>query len=136
MFELPSRDRVEDRVRARPVAARAALAVGARIVEGDVGIVPPDALLAEPQFRRALETHVMMDELGPFEEALQDRLRPGLGQVEREAALRARRRLIIAVHEADAVAGQRLDLDDEIGRAHAELQSLMRISYAVFCLQK
>src|SRR3546814_2912470 len=24
----------------------------------------------------------------------------------------------------------------EIGRAHAELQSLMRISYAVFCLQK
>src|SRR3546814_6569345 len=97
----------------------------------------------------------MMDELGPFEEALQDRLRPGLGQVEREAALRARRRLIIAVHEADAVAGQRLDLDDV--RAHvahhrgahrpreeharseehtSELQSLMRISYAVFCLQK
>src|SRR3546814_4699937 len=71
IFELPSRDRVEDRVIARPVAARAALAVGARIVEGDVGIVPPDALLAEPQFRRALETHVMMDELGPFEEALQ-----------------------------------------------------------------
>src|SRR3546814_12263359 len=25
---------------------------------------------------------------------------------------------------------------DEIGRAHAELQSLMRISYAVFCLKK
>src|SRR3546814_10207851 len=29
--------------------------------------------------------------------------------------------------------GQRLD---QIGRAHAELQSLMRISYAVFCLKK
>src|SRR3546814_3814641 len=26
--------------------------------------------------------------------------------------------------------------DSEIGRAHAELQSLMRISYAVFCLKK
>src|SRR3546814_7570287 len=26
--------------------------------------------------------------------------------------------------------------DWEIGRAHAELQSLMRISYAVFCLKK
>src|SRR3546814_4143038 len=26
--------------------------------------------------------------------------------------------------------------DEEIGRAHAELQSLMRISYAVFCLKK
>src|SRR3546814_3399218 len=25
---------------------------------------------------------------------------------------------------------------EEIGRAHAELQSLMRISYAVFCLKK
>src|SRR3546814_3403278 len=25
---------------------------------------------------------------------------------------------------------------NEIGRAHSELQSLMRISYAVFCLQK
>src|SRR3546814_8579341 len=26
------------------------------------------------------------------------------------------------------------DKDEEIGRAHSELQSLMRISYAVFCL--
>src|SRR3546814_4717699 len=26
--------------------------------------------------------------------------------------------------------------DAEIGRAHSELQSLMRISYAVFCLKK
>src|SRR3546814_2875498 len=26
--------------------------------------------------------------------------------------------------------------EDQIGRAHAELQSLMRISYAVFCLKK
>src|SRR3546814_2313997 len=29
-----------------------------------------------------------------------------------------------------------LDADVEIGRAHVELQSLMRISYAVFCLKK
>src|SRR3546814_17343224 len=27
-------------------------------------------------------------------------------------------------------------LRDQIGRAHVELQSLMRISYAVFCLKK
>src|SRR3546814_10066536 len=27
-------------------------------------------------------------------------------------------------------------IDAEIGRAHVELQSLMRISYAVFCLKK
>src|SRR3546814_2564783 len=35
--------------------------------------------------------------------------------------------------------GRMADGDDEavqIGRAHAELQSLMRISYAVFCLKK
>src|SRR3546814_3053507 len=30
----------------------------------------------------------------------------------------------------------RLLCQPEIGRAHAELQSLMRISYAVFCLKK
>src|SRR3546814_6840294 len=29
-----------------------------------------------------------------------------------------------------------VSFDGEIGRAHAELQSLMRISYAVFCLKK
>src|SRR3546814_6089462 len=29
-----------------------------------------------------------------------------------------------------------LNKKSEIGRAHAELQSLMRISYAVFCLKK
>src|SRR3546814_8109678 len=28
------------------------------------------------------------------------------------------------------------DFNAEIGRAHSELQSLMRISYAVFCLKK
>src|SRR3546814_1726863 len=34
--------------------------------------------------------------------------------------------------QAAAAAG----LAEEIGRAHVELQSLMRISYAVFCLKK
>src|SRR3546814_2398756 len=29
-----------------------------------------------------------------------------------------------------------MERSDEIGRAHVELQSLMRISYAVFCLKK
>src|SRR3546814_4604560 len=32
--------------------------------------------------------------------------------------------------------GTRTDPPDQIGRAHAELQSLMRNSYAVFCLKK
>src|SRR3546814_4938004 len=32
--------------------------------------------------------------------------------------------------------GWRIVRGREIGRAHSELQSLMRISYAVFCLQK
>src|SRR3546814_5278836 len=34
-----------------------------------------------------------------------------------------------------ALGGDR-DLDEQIGRAQSELQSLMRISYAVFCLKK
>src|SRR3546814_9233326 len=37
----------------------------------------------------------------------------------------------LAEHE-----GNGLDVKLEIGRAHSELQSLMRISYAVFCLKK
>src|SRR3546814_10263105 len=35
-----------------------------------------------------------------------------------------------------AVISLRSEHDVEIGRAHVELQSLMRISYAVFCLKK
>src|SRR3546814_6355512 len=42
--------------------------------------------------------------------------------------------------EFDDMARPRTDLrtayGTEIGRAHSELQSLMRISYAVFCLKK
>src|SRR3546814_17648389 len=63
IFELPSRDRVEDRVIARPVAARAALAVGARLVQGDVGIVPPDRLLPGPTSRPPLSTTGMYDQV-------------------------------------------------------------------------
>src|SRR3546814_2099859 len=36
----------------------------------------------------------------------------------------------------DGEDGVRYDRRREIGRAHSELQSLMRISYAVFCLKK
>src|SRR3546814_4488663 len=48
-------------------------------------------------------------------------------------------------HDLDAVVLKRLGVEavqpgdfgqHEIGRAHVELQSLMRISYAVFCLKK
>src|SRR3546814_3449793 len=38
--------------------------------------------------------------------------------------------------EARDIGGRRRRGRLEIGRAHAELQSLMRISYAVFCLKK
>src|SRR3546814_18647031 len=107
VFEFPAGERVEDRIIARPVAARAALAIGARIVERDVGVVRAYAFLAEPEIRRALETHIVMHDLGPFEQPLEDRLRRGLGEVEREAAFRARGGLVKAVHAADAVAGAR-----------------------------
>src|SRR3546814_6300721 len=46
---------------------------------------------------------------------------------------------VSALNEADCVAfatGFKKCCDIEIGRAHAELHSLMRISYAVFCLKK
>src|SRR3546814_5247976 len=36
----------------------------------------------------------------------------------------------------DGTTVETLDRADKIGRAHVELQSLMRISYAVFCLKK
>src|SRR3546814_2950029 len=35
-----------------------------------------------------------------------------------------------------AISAQNSEVAAEIGRAHVELQSLMRISYAVFCLKK
>src|SRR3546814_1940803 len=60
--------------------------------------------------------------------------RPGRGQRHREGvrpdttAVRVQRDLV-----RGAVRGPDLR---EIGRAHVELQSLMRISYAVFCLKK
>src|SRR3546814_2836431 len=40
------------------------------------------------------------------------------------------------VINADAVRPGNRSLHKKIGRAHVELQSLMRISYAVFCLKK
>src|SRR3546814_2226574 len=40
-----------------------------------------------------------------------------------------------AVRDQDALKAKEF-FDKQIGRAHAELQSLMRISYAVFCLKK
>src|SRR3546814_7696444 len=42
---------------------------------------------------------------------------------------------IAAAHRFGHAAGRREDIA-QIGRAHAELQSLMRISYAVFCSKK
>src|SRR3546814_1483524 len=49
---------------------------------------------------------------------------------------RHRQRAVIALVDGD-VAGLLVRHDMlEIGRAHVELQSLMRISYAVFCLKK
>src|SRR3546814_4103709 len=55
------------------------------------------------------------------------------------AAYHVLHRLLVPRHPPNAL--QRLIADpsvthSEIGRAHSELQSLMRISYAVFCLKK
>src|SRR3546814_9497642 len=42
-----------------------------------------------------------------------------------------------AACDARGAIGQRVQADvAQIGRAHSELQSLMRLSYAVFCLKK
>src|SRR3546814_2609375 len=51
---------------------------------------------------------------------------------------------VVVRHEIADLVGQRfrsdhpigLSVGGQIGRAHSELQSLMRISYAVFCLKK
>src|SRR3546814_5795141 len=81
---------------------------------------------------------------GFAEEAVLDRLGVGVGCVE---APRRGRRIILGDLEIgrvrlgfDAVLAQQQVAESrwrvEIGRAHVELQSLMRISYAVFCLKK
>src|SRR3546814_4646038 len=44
--------------------------------------------------------------------------------------------IIVGAGSAGCVLANQLSADPEIGRAHVELQSLMRISYAVFCLKK
>src|SRR3546814_2607402 len=44
--------------------------------------------------------------------------------------------LQLSGNHATDTARHRSSASDQIGRAHVELQSLMRISYAVFCLKK
>src|SRR3546814_8966055 len=59
------------------------------------------------------------------------------GRRRREAA--GRRGLPLPFEADDEASARRRRLGlapGQIGRAHAELQSLMRISYAVFCLKK
>src|SRR3546814_5478877 len=47
------------------------------------------------------------------------------------------RPIALVIHGgAGVIERDQLGADDEIGRAHVELQSLMRTSYAVFCLKK
>src|SRR3546814_8491582 len=45
-------------------------------------------------------------------------------------------RMIVTIDDHANTSAASVPLALEIGRAHAELQSLMRISYAVFCLKK
>src|SRR3546814_4960268 len=49
---------------------------------------------------------------------------------------RQRRAAQLREHFLEGLRGHADDDVGEIGRAHSELQSLMRISYAVFCLKK
>src|SRR3546814_2269171 len=43
---------------------------------------------------------------------------------------------LVGIEEEDSTAGMVDGEAEQIGRAHVELQSLMRSSYAVFCLKK
>src|SRR3546814_5747783 len=45
-------------------------------------------------------------------------------------------RAVIALHHDAAIMCKACQDREQIGRPHVELQSLMRISYAVFCLKK
>src|SRR3546814_3465424 len=55
----------------------------------------------------------------------------------RDAAQNAGASQVFLIEEPMAAAiGADMPVTEQIGRAHAELQSLMRISYAVFCLKK
>src|SRR5690606_28593181 len=76
------------------------------------GLGSSDGLFAETELGSALEAHIVMNDFRPLDQTLKDwpRFRPC--KVDREAPLRPRRRLIITMHEPDAVARQRLDLDD------------------------
>src|SRR3546814_9399267 len=64
------------------------------------------------------------------------RLRVPVLQPDADADRAAQRRAAAAADPAVGGAAQAQRRSRKIGRAHAELQSLMRISYAVFCLKK
>src|SRR3546814_4468709 len=64
---------------------------------------------------------------------------PGYGLCDRSGGClcRAARRGVFArAHPGIRSMVSRAERESQIGRAHAELQSLMRISYAVICLKK
>src|SRR3546814_10270219 len=65
-----------------------------------------------------------------FQRAALDFLRRGVGNVKERYVHRAFQQVRYLVH------GVRAKHDEEIGKHTSELQSLMRISYAVFCLKK
>src|SRR3546814_3294101 len=60
-------------------------------------------------------------------------LRPGVDHAGHQVVVDVR---LLPGHALDGDDAVLLRLVGEIGRAHVELQSLMRISYAVFCLKK
>src|SRR3546814_4868724 len=94
------------------------------------------------------ERHRLSDDTRFFEAVLDDAPTALLtidaeGKV--ELANKAARRLLVRhtgvriedfAEYGDAFAKSLTDASVEIGRAHSELKSLMRISYAVFCLKK
>src|SRR3546814_3120695 len=95
-------------------------------------------------FRSATEPHVGIDRveqrhIDPFEPALEDDAVAELARQPRAAAaaeIDRRRQQFIAVGAGDDARG-RFGLERNRSEEHtSELQSLMRISYAVICLKK
>src|SRR3546814_10368819 len=86
-----------------------------------------DRLEAEPEPFGGIDAHIVEQHVGVRDQPGERGASLGPLEVDGEHPLVA---VVVDEQRPAALAAW------EIGRAHAELQSLMRISYAVFCLKK
>src|SRR3546814_2458683 len=91
-------------------------------------IFVPDFMAMRPSLRPGCTPHAFGERRGLFEAD-----QPQPAALFRRAVEEQRRR---RPDDAEALHQRLVDLVVEIGRATSELQSLMRNSYAVFCLKK